>query len=161
MNTLLNAVGIIVSRDIKARIRSGKVMPPSRKGGGTTLVKSAKLVNSIKHRVVGEQVTIGTNVNYAKIHHEGGIIRPRNAKYLAIPLTKEAAVKRPREFTDTFIQKGVIFRKLGDGSIEALYALKRQVEMPSRPYMFIDNQTQESIRQLVIDYIAKQTKRGS
>jgi len=27
--------------------------------------------------------------------------------------------------------------------------------------MFIDNQTQESIRQLVIDYIAKQTKRGS
>ena len=161
MNTLLNAVGIIVSRDIKARIRSGKVMPPSRKGGGTTLVKSAKLVNSIKRRVVGEQVTIGTNVNYAKIHHEGGIIRPRNAKYLAIPLTKKAAVKRPRDYQNTFIQKGVIFRKLRDGSIEALYALKRQVEMPARPYMFIDNQTQESIRQLVIDYIAKQTKRGS
>lgn len=161
MNTLLNGIGIIVSRDIKARIRSGKVMPPSRKGGGTTLVKSTKLVNSIKHRVVGEQVTIGTNVNYAKIHHEGGIIRPRNAKYLAIPLTKEAAVKRPREFTDTFIQKGVIFRKLGDGSFEALYALKRQVEIPARPYMFIENKTRESMRQLVIDYIAKQTKRGS
>ena len=102
MNTLLQNAGIILTRDIKARIRSGKVLPKS-KSSGTTLVKSAKLINSIRAQVEGDKVVVGSNLNYARIHHEGGIIRPVNAKYLAIPLTKEAAVKRPRDWDNTFI----------------------------------------------------------
>jgi phage gpG-like protein len=156
MNRLLNAMGMIMSRDIKARIRQGKVKPPSR-GRGATLVRSGKLVNSIRHVVVGEQVTVGSDLVYARIHHDGGIIKPVNAKYLAIPLTKEAAVKRPREWADTFIRKGVIFRNTADG-IEALYALKAQVTIPSRPYMFMSDETRNSLRQLALEYIQANVK---
>lgn len=157
MNTLLQNAGIILTRDIKARIRSGKVLPKS-KSSGTTLVKSAKLINSIRAQVEGDKVVVGSNLNYARIHHEGGIIRPVNAKYLAIPLTKEAAVKRPRDWDNTFIAKGVIFRKVGN-DIEALYALKKEVTMPARPYMFIDDNTRASLKELVMLYIAKNTRR--
>ena len=106
----------------------------------------------------GDKVVVGSNLNYARIHHEGGIIRPVNAKYLAIPLTKEAAVKRPRDWDNTFIAKGVIFRKVGN-DIEALYALKKEVTMPARPYMFIDDNTRASLKELVMLYIAKNTRR--
>ena len=97
MRRLLEALGLIVSRDVKRRIRAGKVVPSSN-NGGTTLVRSAKLVNSIHHIITGEKVDIGSNLVYARIHHEGGTIKPVRAKYLAIPLTKEAAVRRPRDW---------------------------------------------------------------
>ena len=157
MRRLLEALGLIVSRDVKRRIRAGKVVPSSN-NGGTTLVRSAKLVNSIHHIITGEKVDIGSNLVYARIHHEGGTIKPVRAKYLAIPLTKEAAVRRPRDWADTFIAKGVIFRNTGGGEIEALYALKKQVQMPARPYMFIDQNTRDSMRALAVDYIGKETR---
>lgn len=44
-------------------------------------------------------LVMGTNLDRAAIHQWGGVIRPRNAKMLAIPLTKEAARHTsPRNF---------------------------------------------------------------
>lgn len=161
MNKLFGAIGILVTRDIKRRIREGKIVPASKsRQEGTTLVKSSKLVDSITWKATGDKVIIGTNLKYARIHHEGGVIKPVSAKYLAIPLTKEAAAKRPREWKNTFVRKSVIFRKLEDGSIEALYALKTQVVMPARPYMEIPDQTWDGIEHLVQKHIAKNLKRG-
>ncbi len=159
MNKLLNSMGIVVTRDIKRRIREGKIIPKS-KSSGTTLVKSGKLADSITHLVSGDRLIVGTNLKYAKILHEGGIIKPVTAKYLAIPLTPEAAVRRPRDWQGTFIQKGVIFRTMDNGETEALYALKRQVAIPARPYMTITDDTWDRMRSLIIDFIAKQIKRG-
>ncbi|MDD3535373.1 MAG: phage virion morphogenesis protein [Candidatus Cloacimonetes bacterium] len=162
MNKLLGAIGILVTRDIKRRIREGKIVPPSKsRKEGTTLVKSSKLVNSIHWVATSDQVIIGTDLKYARIHHEGGIIRPVSAQYLAIPLTKEAAAKRPRDWKNTFVRKSVIFRKLDSGEIEALYALKTQVVMPARPYMEVPDQTWGDIRHLVQKYIANNIKRGN
>jgi len=39
---------------------------------------------------------VGTNLISTRILHEGGEIKPISAKYLAIPLTAEAATKKPR-----------------------------------------------------------------
>ena len=154
---LLNQLGVIVTRDIRRRIRDGQVTPGSR-GGGTTLVRSAKLVNSITHAVEDDRVVVGTNLRYARIHHFGGIIRPRTAKYLAIPLTKAASAKKPREWENTFVSKGVIFRKMEDGNTEALYALKKEVVMPARPYMFISDTTRTSIEKAAAAWLAGQQK---
>lgn len=157
MNKLLSSIGIIVSRDIKARIRQNLVTPSS-KSKGTTLVKSAKLVNSIRYAVSGDQIKVGTDVPYGKIHHTGGTIRPSRAKYLAIPLTKEAAANKPREWTGTWIAKGCIMHLGKDGKPEALYALKKQVTIPARPYMFVGPQTMKSISDLVRDYASIRLK---
>lgn len=156
MKELLTGIGLVVTRDIKARIRKNMVSPKTSKSDGTTLVKSAKLMNSISYALEGNAVRVGTNLRYARIHHTGGVIKPKTAKYLAIPLTKEAAVRKPREFTDTFIAKGCIMRTLADGKIEALYALKKSVTIPARPYMFIDDNTRASLISLVKAYALKQ-----
>jgi len=147
-DTLLKSIGVILTRDIKARIRSGQVTPSSKQSG-TTLVRSAKLVNSISFITTSDSVLVGTNLRYARIHHEGGVIRPVRGKYLTIPLTKEAAVRRPRDFQNTFIAKGVIFQKESDGSITPLYALKKQVTIPARPFLLIPPHTRSTLENAV------------
>lgn len=58
------------------------------------LVDTGRLRNSIAgqfERVAGGvRGTIGTNVKYARIHEYGGVIRPKRAGGLAIPLTPQA-----------------------------------------------------------------------
>ncbi|MDD4310649.1 MAG: phage virion morphogenesis protein, partial [Candidatus Cloacimonetes bacterium] len=111
---LLRLIGALVVRQINQRIRSGKVTPATSKRG-TTLVERGKLLRSIKYRVDGAAVVIsagGANVPYARIHHDGGIIKPKNAKYLAIPLTAQAKLYKPRQYpAKTFIAKGIIFEQ--------------------------------------------------
>jgi phage gpG-like protein len=81
---------------------------------------------------------VGTNVVYAAIHEFGGIIRPKRAKFLAIPFP---GVKgSPRDYKNTFVHNGIIFQgwqsaKGNVGGIEPLFSLKRQVVIPKRPYM--------------------------
>jgi phage gpG-like protein len=55
----------------------------------------------------------------------------------------------------------VIFRDLGNGEIEALYVLKKQVTIPARPYMNITDDTWERMRQMTMEYIEKHIKRGN
>ena len=157
MKKLLSGIGMVVSRDIKARIRKNMVNPKTNKTG-TTLVKSAILINSISYVASDADVRVGTNVKYARIHHEGGTIFPVRAKYLAIPLTKEAAVHPPRYFENTFIAKSCIMHTLNDGTIEALYVLKRSVKIPARPYMFIDENTINTLKELVRIYAIRNIK---
>lgn len=95
----------------------------------------------------------GGLVKYARIHEEGGIIRPTRAKFLAIPLqaAKTAAgvgrAVSPRDFKDTFVRKGIIWQRIEKGKrapkgassnlatrgkIVPLFVLKRQVKIEPR-----------------------------
>jgi phage virion morphogenesis protein len=62
----------------------GKSWKKSRRAeeGGRTLTDTARLVQSITHKVAGKSVMVGTNLIYAAIHQFGGTIRPRRGKYL-------------------------------------------------------------------------------
>lgn len=52
-----------------------------------------------KPLATGAGIQIGTNVEYANLHQFGGVITPKRAKFLAIPLTKEAKrAGSPRRF---------------------------------------------------------------
>lgn len=75
---------------------------------------------------------VGTNVKYARIHELGGTITPKRAKALTVPMPGVRG--RAKDYEDTFIAKGMIFQRQEKG-IEALFALKKSVTMPSRPYI--------------------------
>lgn len=84
------------------------------------------------------EVLVGTDVEYAAIQEFGGTIVPKNAKYLAIPLTgaAEAAVS-PRNFPGDLKPRikpgggGVLVDSAGT----AQYALTGRVKIPPHPYL--------------------------
>lgn len=158
---MLKLIGVIVVRQINARIRTGKISPQTNKRG-TTLVNRGKLMRSIKYRTDGNSVIISAGsatVPYARIHHEGGVIKPKNAKYLAIPITAQAKLYKPRDYPgQTFIAKGVIFLKVDGGKPVPLYVLKKQVTIPARPYMFVDDGDKAQLREACKTYITARLK---
>jgi len=160
---ILRLIGSLAVRQIQARIRTGKVEPRTNKAG-TTLFNRGRLYRSIKSRAQGGAVVIsagGNEAPYARIHHEGGIIRPKNAKYLAIPITAMARLYKPRDYPgNTFIAKGVIFLNEG-GRITPLYALKKQVVIPARRYMFLDDNNKQELKQQVKSWIKAKLQVGS
>lgn len=151
---LLKAIGATITTNIKRRIRENQIKPETtnKSKNKATLTESGRLVNSITYTVRGSSIVVGTNLTYAKIQHEGGTILPKKAKYLAIPLTPAAKLKSPREWDDTFIKKGIIFRNLDNDKIEALYKLQKSVKIPARPYLFINQTDENQIKKLIIHY---------
>lgn len=97
-------------------------------------------------RIIGE---VGTNVEYARIHEVGGIIRPKRGQFLAIPTE---AIKTPtgliqsryrvesfRQVPNTFIRRSRsgspgIYERFS-GGIRRIAHLLRQVTMPPRPFL--------------------------
>lgn len=81
-------------------------------------------------------------------------IRPREKKYLSIPIHRDAAGKSPREFTGLFIitsKKGnkLFVRRNADKTITPLFALKTMVVLPedegllptAKDYALVSEQT--------------------
>jgi len=135
----MQALANTIRDRIRTRIRQGKITPKTEKEGNRrTLVNSGNLLNSIQARVEQNSINIGSNLAYARIHQEGGTIVPKKAKFLAIPLTKAARALNPRDFENTFVRNGIIFMNQ-DGKAVALYALKKSVTIPKRPYLFLDS----------------------
>ncbi len=94
----------------------------------------------------GLRIVVGIDsklVPYARIHEFGGVIRPRRAKALTIPVSEEA-VKALAEAggniraLDLFVIPGdggnsVLARKKGDG-IEVMFVLSASVTIDARPF---------------------------
>lgn len=112
------------------------------------------LKNSVKHVVEtpsGGDGSYGFGLRsaspYAAIHEKGsgglpgGVIVPKRAQYLAIPLSAEAKrLDSPREQDDLFAftsKKGNLLLGRGDGAggLEPHWLLRRSVKMPKRPWM--------------------------
>lgn len=124
-------------------------------GGGKSRkklnVRSGRLRSSLNWHYQRDGLThkgiIGSNVIYARIHEEGGTIRPVSRQWLTIPLQ---AVKTKAGVTRwgagdlgaarTFVKqlkdgRLFIFGKVGKDRIVPLFRLVRQVEIPPRPYL--------------------------
>lgn len=107
----------------------GVAIAPSRGG----------LISSILVAVVGKYpgVTIGNiTVPYAAIHEFGGVIKPKNAKYLTIPQDPFFVGKRAREFDLSVVRakSGNLYLVQKNTGVFA-YLLKKSVTMPARPYL--------------------------
>ena len=87
------------------------------------------------------------DVRYARIHELGGVIRPVNAKYLAIPLPiarTAAGVSRyasprqvpvPLAFVQSLKGQPMLVESGGKNAGRPWYLLRKSVRMPARPYL--------------------------
>ena len=118
----------------KLRVRTGNLRRSLQE-------RRARKVQERGNEIIG---IVGTNLKYAAIHEYGGTIRPKRAKWLAIPL-KGALTARgvarggPRDFKNTFFAMSkngnlIMFSK-SMGSIIPLFALKKEVKIPKTQYM--------------------------
>lgn len=119
--------------------------------------RSSKLKRSIKYKVSGRGVndvqmnlTVGNkNTPYANIQEHGGTIRPRNGKYLTVPmnyaLTSKGNVKsraRIRKQGDSYVTdlgSTFLLNRSGgrkyiavdvNGKVKVLYSLRKEVTIP-------------------------------
>ena len=107
---------------------------------GRVLRDSGALQNSISERSDDDTAMVGTNLAYAAIHQFGGVIRPRHARYLAIPLNEKARIAgSPRN-----LDVELVFVETDNGkflldpvSETFMYVLVSQVTIPARAYLGI------------------------
>ncbi|MGD8388165.1 MAG: hypothetical protein PVG49_13570 [Desulfobacteraceae bacterium] len=144
-----------------------------RLSGAVLSERTARLKNSLTHQETADTLEISAGggpdeVAYAAIHHYGGTIRPKKAKALTIPFPGGPADRRvplrASDFDDTFIAKGIIFQTTGRSSrsggerIEPLFILKKAVEIPARPYHYLEEADVEYLRRSVADYVTGEWK---
>jgi len=83
-------IGALVVMQTQARISSEKASPtgeawkPNMRGT-SILFQSGGLNSSIHHLVMGNKTQIGSGLVYARIHNDGGEIRPKKGKALKYP----------------------------------------------------------------------------
>lgn len=87
--------------------------------------------------VLGTGIPPAQSVVYAQIQEKGGTIKPRNRKYLTVPLPGIKGVAA--NFPDSFILKSktgklLIVERDGKGGLRPLFALKTQVQLPAREW---------------------------
>lgn len=106
---------------------------------GGILQASGKLFGSIgKVRIIkSKSMEWGTSEALAAVHHFGATIRPKRAKYLAIPYP--GVTGRPRDYKNTFFAKKSMFQSQEDGTVKPLFMLKDEVKIPARPFMTVSN----------------------
>lgn len=112
----------------KGEAPDGTAWEPSRrvqgKKGGQTLVDTAALMKSIDYAATSDSVMVGTNLPYARIHQEGGTIRPKNKKHLK-------------------------FKTPGGKFVSA-----KEVTIPARPFIGISEEDKEEVRDTLTDFLA-------
>lgn len=91
--------------------------------GRKILQGEGELKKSVVEHVTNDYVEVGSSLIYSRIHQLGGVIRPKKAKALAIPL--------------------------GGGKVLRL----RQVKMPARPFLTLQESDYQTIVRIAHDYV--------
>ncbi len=100
----------------------------------------------------------GTNAEYGPTHQYGATIRPKNAKFLAIPATKDAArVGSPRRWKGEKLR--FKFGKIGGVAVTGprlaevvQYYFTKQVVIPARPFMGINNAQADELAEMAGEF---------
>ena len=174
---LLERIGEYIVSSTQRKIKDG-IEPPNapltkafKKGSGTPLMDTGRLMSSIAHRLEDKHtLVVGTPLIYARIHQEGGVIKARRAKKLAIPaswltrsLMREEGVT-PRKLLDGLKQKGwkiwftpsAIMGRAGKrGKKRLLFVRKESVEIPKRRYLHISDYDKKVIRSMILNHIRR------
>jgi len=125
--------------------------PPNKSSG--TLARSIQIDRSLLRNAKNPKVAVGTNVEYARIHEFGGMIRPVTKKALAVPIgvqgrraARNAGSAGIGSLNLTFIDRSskglppLLVKPPGNAErkgakTEVLFVLLPSVYMPKRPYM--------------------------
>lgn len=104
-----------------------------RSGRGGGLLGSGHLERGSNGAI--DVVFGGPGVPYAAIHEYGGVIRPKNSRFLTIPFAPQYSGKRAREFSLKMgfdPEHGRVLKTTGG---EIAYLLRERVTIPERPYL--------------------------
>ena len=120
------------------------------KTGGLTLTKSRRLANSITFKASRDNVDIGTNLIYARIHNQGGEIKsPARERVLHFSQKTRGQMTHSRPGT------GDLFAKRS----KARYAMKVNgkaytIIMPKREFMLLQPEDWTEISAALTEYLA-------
>jgi len=146
-----DAGNYMVNQVIPLRFRAHGPGWPAVARGGSPLIDTGLLRNSNDWRVEGDTLLIGNTRPQARLQNRGGVLVPKNAKFLAIPLSPplsrtEARVKKPRDFPGAFVlmhgpNGPGLYRKTGQfrgkvHGIERLFAFVKKVTIKKRPFLY-------------------------
>jgi len=163
------AIGDMAVEMIRSKIHKGDGFAPlsaatvAYRGEGKPLQDTSGLRDSITKEVIDDRtVSIGTNKPYAAIHNNGGVIQAKK-QWLWIPSAKTREYQgtygySPMEVLNGFKSAGYSVFRMGRtvvysekkrtrnaaGELEykkhILYYLKKSVEIPARPYFYLNEQ---------------------
>lgn len=189
--------GIRMQRVIALRFQNGNGWPKSIRAmreGGKTMLLSNRLRNSIAFKIPAGQgkdgsaegvwqlqeqsLFMGTNAWYARILHHGGVITPRRAKALVVPLNKDArralvgagsqGVRGiegltfiPRKGKAPLLVKDVVKgrgKNRGVVALEPWFILMKSVRVPARPYMYFDEKDLAMIERVFARHVDEDVK---
>lgn len=150
----------------QARINSNTPPPNSpltaaNKGGGETLKDSGQLMSSINAHSGDKWASAGTNLKYSKPLQQGATITPKKSQWLWIPagfhvrkLMNQYNATKAGELIPALRDAGwkmwrqghVFMGKSKRGSTPvALFILKKSVDIPARPFLYIDAENKRYI----------------
>ena len=153
----LEEIGMGLVSYTQKRIERGNFPPnapltSAYKKGGKPLIDTGRLLSSITYRISGNTVEVGTNVPYARIQQFGGVIKPKNAKKLAIPASWETRrlMRRHGETVRAcleglknsgwhiwFTDRAIMGKRGKRGKERVLFVRKSSVYIPARPFLRI------------------------
>jgi len=146
----------VATQEVAKELRSRLAFKGDKAPVGRLKVQSGQLRQSIRTKVDQRKLEgeVGTNVLHAKIHEFGGVITPKKAKFLVIPIEgalgkKARNLGSPRDYPDlVFIGRsaGIV----SDGKYEPVFALAKEVKIPKREPFKKAREAKE--RQVVRDY---------
>ncbi|MGE5607418.1 MAG: phage virion morphogenesis protein [Bacteroidota bacterium] len=133
-------VGEYMVETTKERFRAGigpdgtswKPSIRAREEGGKTMMDSRRLYNSLTYRAGLDQVEIGTNVKYATTHQPDG---------------RDETVIKPKRV------KALRFR------IAGRWATKKEVRIPKREFLGINDEDRQEIVQIGLERIEEATRK--
>lgn len=165
LEPLLKTIAMDMQKETQLNFKNqrspdGQAWKKNRRGG-QTLARTGILKRSFTTYTYGNTAAVGTNVPYARIHQYGGVIKPKRGKYLAIPINKKAEGNSPRDFDDTICIKAknslYIVRKLDKKgkNLEFLYKLQKEVVVPERKFLGINDKMKNKYANLTKKHILK------
>lgn len=149
----------IPNDNFKTWVGLGPLQQANREFRGTDasgpLQDSGRLRMSIGtvRKITDTEMEIGTDLFSAPTMHFGAVIKPKNAKFLTLPMP--GITGSARSYENTFFKGGMMFQNLPGGGIRPLFVLRKQVKIPARPFMTVSDTTLSEISGLVADAITK------
>ena len=126
-----------VSGEIRREIRAFTSRSKSIKTGNLARTFAPTILDKTPG---GETVGAMSSKIYAAIQETGGIIRPKRAKWLTIPLSREAAVRGARGFDRlVYIEKtrrgNTILAEVIGNSLKPQFLLRKSVRLEAKRYL--------------------------
>ena len=160
-------VQVLVS-DVKRRFATSTAPDGARwrplkfrraRGGDRPLQDTGRLLASVTGRATPTEVVVGTAHPAAALHQFGGTVRPKKGKYLAIPLTREAArAGSPRRMKGT--PRAPLFAKKVGGRWVGHFLLARKAVVPARPFLGISKEAERAVAAVLADAAARRWVEG-